>query len=187
MCNFIVDVFEISKGVLDEKNSNKVKKASRLVFWLVFLAAGITFVENVLMARDHKFWAEKAGYPYEAVRFIKENPEEFSGKMFNNYAWGGYLIWQLPEHKTFVDGRMPSWRIKDSEGKEYSVFEDYTKITREPGENFGLLEKYEIKWVLVKKDLVLARFLEGDKSWETIFENEKTIIFQREKGSPQDI
>ena len=187
MCNFIVDVFEISKGVLDEKNSNKVKKASRLVFWFVFLTAGIAFVENVLMVRDHEFWAEKAGYPYEAVQFIKENPEEFSGKMFNNYAWGGYLIWQLPEHKTFVDGRMPSWRIKDSEGKEYSVFEDYTKITREPGENFGLLEKYEIKWVLVKKDLVLARFLEGDKSWETIFENEKTIIFQREKGSPQDI
>jgi len=181
LCTFMGDIFEMSKGVLDEKNNNKVKKASRIVFGLVFLATGMIFVENVLQARDHKFWAERTGYPYEAVQFIKENSEKLGGRMFNDYTWGGYLIWQLPEHKTFVDGRMPSWRVTDSEGNEQSVFEDYIKITREPEENLNLLEKYDVEWILVKKDSKLAKYLEENILWETIFENEKTKLFRGKK------
>ena len=48
------------------------------------------------------------------------------GNMFNEYSWGVYLIWKLPEYKTFIDGRMLSWR--DESG--YSVFEEYVEITR---------------------------------------------------------
>ena len=176
LCNFMGDVFEMSGDVLDEKNNNRVKKASRIVFGLIFLSAGIIFIENILWARDHKFWAERAGYPYEAIQFIKENPGKFSGRMFNNYTWGGYLIWQLPEHKTFVDGRMPSWRTMDSEGNEQSVFEDYIKITREPEENWGLLEKYDVEWILMSKNSELIKQFKNESAWDKLFETENTII-----------
>ena len=35
------------------------------------------------------------------------------GNLFNDYDFGGYLIWKLPQTKIYIDGRMPSWRLGD--------------------------------------------------------------------------
>jgi hypothetical protein len=41
--------------------------------------------------------------PVKAVRYIRE--ARLPGPMLNDYAWGGYLVWALPEYKTFIDPR----------------------------------------------------------------------------------
>ncbi|HUS52241.1 MAG TPA: hypothetical protein VMX77_02120, partial [Candidatus Bathyarchaeia archaeon] len=46
-------------------------------------------------------------YVCQATEFLKKQPEK--GNIFNSYEQGGFLIWQLPEYKVFVDGRMPAW------------------------------------------------------------------------------
>lgn len=47
-------------------------------------------------------------YPYLAVKYLHSHPEYLSsGNFFNDYSWGGYLIWALPEKKLFIDGRLP--------------------------------------------------------------------------------
>ena len=30
---------------------------------------------------------------------------QLSGRIFNQYVWGGYMEWNAPELKTFIDGR----------------------------------------------------------------------------------
>lgn len=42
-------------------------------------------------------------YPEDAIRFIKTG--HFSGPLYNEYGWGGYLIWQLPDWPVSIDGR----------------------------------------------------------------------------------
>ncbi|HYM09845.1 MAG TPA: hypothetical protein VEU62_03890, partial [Bryobacterales bacterium] len=42
--------------------------------------------------------------PVEAVDFIRRTG--LAGPMLNDYKWGGYLIWALPEQKVFIDSRM---------------------------------------------------------------------------------
>lgn len=42
-------------------------------------------------------------YPVEAVEFVREN--HIPGPLYNNFDWGGYLIWALPELPVIVDGR----------------------------------------------------------------------------------
>jgi hypothetical protein len=42
-------------------------------------------------------------FPVQAVEFIKQN--QISGRFFNSYNWGGYLLWSLPDYPVFVDGR----------------------------------------------------------------------------------
>lgn len=84
-------------------------------------------------------------YPQKALPFLKNLP--LSENLLNEYGWGGYLIWQIPERKVFIDGRMPSWR-KDNQ----FVFGDYVKIMKAE-ENFQeLLERYNVKIALLKKD-----------------------------------
>lgn len=46
--------------------------------------------------------------PVHATRFLNENPTP--GPMFNDFFWGGYLIWNYyPEKKVFIDGRIPAY------------------------------------------------------------------------------
>src|SRR5258708_5419172 len=45
----------------------------------------------------------KKDNPTKAVEYIRRTG--LSGRMLNDYVYGGYLIWALPEHKVFMDGR----------------------------------------------------------------------------------
>jgi hypothetical protein len=113
----------------------------------VFLVAGLAIFFSYLM---HNYLADvlendfNNKYPVEAVSFIRALP--LSENMFNDYGWGGYLIWKIPERKYFIDGRMPSWR----ENGQFA-FGDYVKISSgEPGFE-DILKKYDVKLALLKK------------------------------------
>ena len=84
-------------------------------------------------------------YPQKALPFLKTLP--LSENLFNEYGWGGYLIWKMPERKLFIDGRMPSWR----KGGQF-VFGDYVKIIKAEQDFQELLDKYDIKIMLLKND-----------------------------------
>ncbi|HUC87370.1 MAG TPA: hypothetical protein VMR75_03585 [Candidatus Saccharimonadales bacterium] len=47
-------------------------------------------------------------YPVAAVASLRAHPCQ--GNIFNEYDFGGYLIWQLPGVPVYIDGRMPSWK-----------------------------------------------------------------------------
>jgi len=84
-------------------------------------------------------------YPQKALPVLMDLP--LSENLFNEYGWGGYLIWKVPERKVFIDGRMPSWR-KDGQ----FVFGDYIKIKKAEESFQEILDKYEIKIALLRND-----------------------------------
>ncbi len=53
--------------------------------------------------------------------FLNENPPR--GRGFNNYSMGSYLIWRVPQIKTFIDGRMTVW-----EENGINPFKDFVDI-----------------------------------------------------------
>lgn len=75
---------------------------------VVLLAGGIYgFASGKIYAKTGKSEAFNLAAPKQAqaaVDFIQEN--KISGKMFNNFDIGSYLIWRLyPSQKVFIDGR----------------------------------------------------------------------------------
>ncbi|MFA5754492.1 MAG: hypothetical protein WC905_04025, partial [Patescibacteria group bacterium] len=46
-------------------------------------------------------------YPCGAYDFLIAHPQYQEARMFNNYGWGGYLIWMMPGKQIFIDGRLP--------------------------------------------------------------------------------
>lgn len=68
-------------------------------FTAVAFIAGL-LVLHINNPRLHKLLAEKM--PVQAVEFIRER--HYSGALFNNYDWGGFLIWKLQEPVS-MDGR----------------------------------------------------------------------------------
>src|ERR1700683_2717404 len=73
-------------------------------------------------------------YPVGAVAYLQQHPHPTG--MFNEYGYGGYLIWRLgPQHEVFIDGRADLY--------EYAgVFQDYMKIANLSSEALRLLAKY---------------------------------------------
>ena len=98
--------------------------------------------------------------------------------MFNHYDWGGFLIWQLPEYKTFIDGRMAAWR--DADG----VFsEKYGEIKTAPKENANLIDelirKYNITFALEKPGTDTVNFLVNDRAWKIVYQDNVSVIIVR--------
>jgi hypothetical protein len=133
------------------------------------------FFKAVTLASDTFLWSSAGKYPYGAISYIKENNLE--GEIYNRYDWGGYLIWQLPGRKYFIDGRMPSWRENGM-----SVFEDYVNIALKPAENkdlfYSYVETYNIEYALLKRGSALSTFLLQD-SWEVLYSDQVSLLLAK--------
>lgn len=128
-----------------------------LIFSFVY---GIATFSNhpkvAVLARE----ADPAVYPVSIVERIRRGESIPAGaKIFNHYAWGGYLIWKLRDtHKVYIDGRADMYGEKHLE--KFKRFLD----CRDDGV-FADLEKEEIDAVLVLRKSALARKLAGDPFW----------------------
>lgn len=91
-----------------------------------------------------------ASYPEKALVYLKKSPSK--GNLFAEYNWGGYLIWQYPEKKVFVDGRMPSWRYTIAPRREsQNAFAEYNSFFDNESAIPVILKKYDIDTVLLSR------------------------------------
>ncbi len=93
------------------------------------------------------------------------------GRMFNDYTWGGYLEFMLPQYQTMLDGRMTSWQDGNS-----SLFADTVTIeSLKP----GFLEKlqyYNPDWFFIRSDIPLTQWLKLNPSYKVIYEDSVAVI-----------
>ncbi|MEK7581660.1 MAG: hypothetical protein AAB512_05250 [Patescibacteria group bacterium] len=82
----------------------------------------------------------KINYPENAISFISKNG--LGAGLFNDLAWGGYIIWKHPEIKVFIDGR-DGWRMKS--GKSH--LSEYILLS---SGHCDLLKTYDVRTALVK-------------------------------------
>lgn len=108
-----------------------------VAFLVLFLNFVASFLESGVLERKLGF----GSYPFEAVEFMHKN--NLVDNLFNEYAWGGFIDWNLPEAKVFIDGRMAGWRMADGR----SILADYLAILKGDCE---LVERYQIKTALVE-------------------------------------
>jgi len=108
--------------------------------------------------------------PVKAVQFIRL--ARLPAPMLNDYAWGGYLIWALPEYKTFIDGRAD---IFDWAGV-LKRYRGWAALTEDPTR---LLDDYRIGFCLLPvrgRQAVVMRHL---AEWEQVYADESAAVFAR--------
>jgi hypothetical protein len=112
------------------------------------------------------------GNPVKAVEFLRRSG--LSGRMLNEYAYGGYLIWAAPEHKVFVDGRTD---IFDWTGvlKEYGA---WATLKADPTRIFN---KYNIDFCLIPRTAPMAQVLPYLPGWKRIYSDDTSAIYTRLK------
>ena len=108
-------------------------------------------------------------YPTAALEFMQR--QHINGRIFNHYAWGGYMEWNAPQLKPFIDGRGDVFMRNGS-------FEDHLSVVRitQPVE---VLDKYKIDYVLLPPKQPLTYVLEHSAAWHSIYTDKIAVLFER--------
>jgi hypothetical protein len=146
-----------------------------LITGLVLISLDGDHLERIVSAGiDPERFFERTEYPIEAVSWIKGHPHELGSRLYNDYGYGGFLLWWMPEQKVFIDGRMPAWRIDDR-----TILYDYLIINGGGPPALRLLEKYGIDWGLIQRNSPLAAALSADSGWRELYSDAKVVIVRR--------
>jgi len=110
--------------------------------------------------------------PYQAVEFLKANP--LPAPIFNDFNWGGYLIWNLPETKIFIDGRMDNFIINGE-----SFARQYAAVVNHEPQWQDILNKYQIQTILISNQHPIVRALKISPDWKLQYQDDIAVIFSK--------
>jgi hypothetical protein len=139
---------------------------------------------ELALGRGFQLRAADWKYPSGAAGFLEAH--HITGRMFNSYEKGGYLIWRLwPQERVFIDGR----------ALNESVFLDYQRMLRyaggSPGGSSGareLLDRYGIQVIVMNGFennsgdpyvLPVALADPAEKEWKLVFEDAQAVVYLR--------
>ena len=116
--------------------------------------------------------AEAQHFPSQAVAFLDTYPA--ANPVFNNYDWGGYLIWKLyPRVHVFIDGRADLYG-----GRLFHQFADTYQLT---GDWQGTLDQWSVSTVIVPPDSPLAAGLISASGWSIVYRDSQALIFSAQR------
>lgn len=110
--------------------------------------------------------------PTAANEVIKYNLN--NNTLFTAYDYGGYLIWNFPQIKPTIDGRMHLWRDEDN----FSAFEYFYPIEQ----NVNDIDKSRFNAVLTSKSKPVFRRmiqLEDEGKWQVVHIDKYSALFIR--------
>lgn len=107
-------------------------------------------------------------FPVHAVDWLEANPQE--GRMFNNFIWGGYLLYRLfPQELVFIDGQT------DFYGEDFTL--EYAQVVKLEDGWQNVLAKYDVSWVIVESSRSLIPALQNELNWTVVYhDNTATIL-----------
>jgi hypothetical protein len=109
-------------------------------------------------------------FPVDAVTWLESHPQE--GRMFNDLNWGGYLAWRLwPEQKVFADS------MADVTGE---MTLDYEIVLTMGAGWDGLMNRYDIAWVILPPDAPLTQSLAQNPAWSVLYSDSTATILRNE-------
>jgi hypothetical protein len=116
--------------------------------------------------------------PVQLFDFMKESG--IKGTTYNHFGTGGYLVWNFPDQKNFIDSR----NLNDD------IFNEYNSImSKSPGFE-KKLEKYGFDYVIyLDPDLirrpddlkkVVVSYFARNPTWKLVFWDDKSMLFVKD-------
>ena len=127
-----------------------------------------------------------SSYPVEAAQYIKENLDLNSIRLFNEYNYGSYLLFQgIP---VFIDSRADLYapefngtRGEDGKYEGQDIFSDYISTSNISRYYEDTFEKYDITHVILYRNSKLKMLLSKDDNYTELYSDKKFIIYERNK------
>ena len=139
----------------------------------VLIAAGGVAAAVTRVAPGQQARAIAEAMPVRATTWLAA--ERPAGRIFNVYAWGGYLGRELPAAAVYIDGRSDIYG--DGPIREYA---EAIALERDP---FPLLDRHAIEVIVFWPDTAFASALNENGDWERVYDDDQAAIwFRRDPG-----
>lgn len=166
----------------DEKGTKRVEKGIVTVLGTVtvFAITALFAVAQIKPKVNDKFVNDN-NYPVEAAKWIKENLDVDNIKLYNEYNYGSYLLFEgIP---VFIDSRAdlyaPEFNKRVGEEKGRDIFSDYINTSQISTYYENTFEKYGITHVILYKNVKTNLFLSRDKNYKELYSDDRFVIYER--------
>jgi hypothetical protein len=138
---------------------------------LLIAAASVTAVAAFPSPRNINSQIE-AQSPARAVEYMQSH--QLAGSILTEYRYGGYLVWAMPGHPIFVDGRTGLYQWSGVPGQ-------YELRAAMHNDHDAALDQYGIQFCLLSAQSPMAHSLPADQ-WKSVYAGNGSILFQRIPG-----
>ncbi len=141
----------------------KLKTLNKFMY-LISITLSISVLVFVIVVAFFPLQNRFTGYPVKEVAYLKQH--SCNGNLFNDYNYGGFLIWKLPGVPDYIDGRMVTW---------IDHMNTYLKVMNDPQKYYyGQFSKYDIRCALLsqKMDYKLYREL-LQHNWKVVVRDQQ--------------
>lgn len=121
-------------------------------------------------------YISEASYPVQAAEWIKENLDVENIRLYNEYNYGSYLLYQ--DIPVFIDSRADLYAPEFNEG--VTVFNDFLKISGVNDSTEELFEKYDFTHFIMTSKAKLRTLMEqNEDKYKEIYEDEYFCIYEK--------
>jgi hypothetical protein len=145
----------------DRKKDRYVLNAAAMI------AVAVAIVRYLPTRADIQHLVDQ-GFPVRAVEYLHQH--HLPGPLFNNYAFGGYLVWS--NDRVFVDGRSDPY-------ERGGALADYLFISHAKPGALTVLNAYGVQTCLLERDEPLATLLAAASQWQQVYTDDKNVLFVR--------
>jgi hypothetical protein len=134
---------------------------------VLVLTVGVAHIPRIWQTLVHYPTYAEFVQPVKAVEFIKS--ENLPKEIFNKFEWGGYLIWTLPSHRVYIDGRPDMYG--DKFVAQYLNIYNGSKGWEETLNQFG------VRTLLIDPQAPLVNRLVEETDWKRVYEDKQSVVF----------
>lgn len=153
----------------------------RIAVWIMlvcgFLMGILQFSKVNRVVDDWSSYCSKGlqRYPCKAIEYLKANPLPDAKNIFTLFEWGGFLEWQLPSYKYFVDGRMPAWKTNDG----VSPYSTYLNIIQAKEGYDQELHTYKTQAIVMPSGTFLDIALKDNSTdnWVEVYRDDVDVVY----------
>ena len=169
----------------DKKGSNEVMNfmtstiGEILTILFIFSISYFVYIPN-----QNQPYVDIGSYPVEATKWIKENLDYKNIRMFNEYNYGSYLLFE--DIPVFIDSRCdlytPEFNGKKGDDGKYDgqdIFTDFMNISSIATYYDTKFEQYNITHIMTKTNTKLNMLISRDDGYTQIYKDEDFIIYER--------
>ena len=136
----------------------------------ILIAASLLILVLGFPDRQNLARQVEAGSPVKAVEFIQRH--HLAGPMVNDYVYGGYLIWAVPNQPVFIDGNADvfEWSGVLAEFGRWAMLQENPNL---------LLDKYGVIFCVLARTAPMAQVLPLLPNWKSVYSDNMSAIFVR--------
>lgn len=154
-----------------------IKAITRVTGMIITILLVMVVSLTVFREKVNNKYISKRSYPVEAVEWIKENLNIAEIRLYNEYNYGSYILFQ--DIPVFIDSRADLYTPEFNGDKEKDIFTDFLNTASINVHYNTTFDKYDITHLLIPKNAKINLFLKDDEDYKELYKDDNFIIYER--------